>query len=118
MIVERIKRELREKKANAEKELQGLELMFYQKGLDEALEIAKRLQKAVKKNELNGSLLLPCNVGDTAYIVYGFSKNYIVVEIKTTIPFLTHAIHDRKIGETVFFTKEEAEEKATELRGF
>ena len=86
--------------------------------------------KAYRDAEEQGLLLrLPCKVGDTVYWLtnfYGFNNNYsvteeVVNEIQITeddfvIVMSTAGVKYGRIGENVFPTKEEAEQKLAEMR--
>lgn len=71
----------------------------------------------------NGVIVLPCKIGDAVYYVNYKEKRifhsyikYITITTKG-LTYVTHwdsAYHDEDFGETIFFTKEEAETKLKE----
>lgn len=91
--------------------------------------IRKRLWDLENKIEQGKMIELPCKVGDTVYIVYSFSGicewevDEIVIMQRTSRMRLTHrgtkdfnfALLTER-GETLFFTREEAEKRLKELR--
>lgn len=91
---------------------------------EEIDEVYRRLKKYEDLEEQGRLIKLPCNVGDTVYVIVG--KNISVQKIQRAtidsemkMEFCTKrrgfALFD--IGKTVFLTKSEAEARLEELRG-
>ena len=92
-------------------------------------EIYNRLAELENKIEQGKLIELPCKVGDTVYLVYSFSGicewevDEIVIMSRNLRLRLTHkgtkdynfALLSEK-GETLFFTREEAEKRLKELQ--
>ena len=67
--------------------------------------------------EEQGRLItLPCKVGDTVWEIHTANDVYAIAPHKVnSIPYCT--LVNKRLGETVFLTKEEAEAKLAELKG-
>ncbi len=98
-------------------DIQGLIAVFYC-NLWAMADLRERLKEYEDLEEQGKLLKLPCAVGDTVYRFYTVDDETKIYEHRiTTLTNIVNIMEVGEIGETVFLTKEEAEQALKEMEG-